>query len=403
MAAVLGLLADFAAGVAADVVSSIFGDALASVGSMAIYGLAEYFKWLDNIFAEALDSFVEAQPDPVVGTDPRGIVNVAKKMLWATVTTGVIVGKEVAEELFLELIQEGFSNAVQTSVGGALQTIFNIWRGSFPPNPDELEDVIEVIDAIDNDTAVLLVAMTGNNIPTSMYRILRGWRRFVDNKTRSIRTQIMTALAKWNDAMSLYYEVARSLAEQELVNSLQVIREVYHKGIAIIDMVAERALARLQELKVELLAVKEYLNMGVIDSETAKLVAAENLAEAEATYNTYTNIRDKILALLENVSINLDNVIANIDDIITRYVTHLSKFIEAGAVDLTPEYEKIQDIIKKLIAYRMATENRTNITYTITPWGSGTTSIITGGGYYTPVEEATYTLLVQVYYETEQY
>jgi len=39
----------------------------------------------------------------------------------------MVLSAEVAEELFMELIQEGFSNAVQFTIGGAIQNILAFW------------------------------------------------------------------------------------------------------------------------------------------------------------------------------------------------------------------------------------------------------------------------------------
>ena len=100
---------------------------------------------------------------------PAGMLDVMNRFIRATAQVGMVIGPEVAEELFMELIQEGFSNAIQTSLGGAFQSMLNVWRGGAPPSPDELDTLIGKVADMDEDTLALMIALSGSNLPTTFY------------------------------------------------------------------------------------------------------------------------------------------------------------------------------------------------------------------------------------------
>jgi len=395
MSAIAKFLGGVAGAVGLKILDPLINDALKGVGDIIRTEFGINVGYVKNVTAEAMDSMLETDPHGNVGVDPSGIVYVMQEMLRATARIGILIGSEVAEELFMELVQEGYSNAIQTSIGGALQSILNVWRGSMPLNPDEASEVVRLIDVMDSDTCALLIAQAGNNLPTTFFRAIRGWKDYVDDQTRSLRLQLMEILRKWNEAIAWLHELAVALAHSELQQSLQAIREAYAKAFALIDMVGERALSRLQELLIECRTAKEWLNMGVITEDEANLVASENEAEADVTFNTYTSMRDTILSTLANVDVTLDNLVSKIDDMINRYLAHLNNMINASQLDFSEEFNKLQEALKKVVAYRHAKENVTKLEYPVTLSGTGTTGVAPGATTY---EVTTYTLMLEVSY-----
>jgi len=362
----LAKIGGIAGGIAGEIASRLLGDLIDASGDIArteaIIRLGIAKSW----FAEAFDSMVEGTPNATIGMSPDGMIEVANRMLRATAYFGLAVGAEVAEELFMEMIQEGFSNSIQTSIGGALQAMLNVWRGGMPPNPDELEAIVGKVVDLDEDTLALLIAMTGNNLPTTFFRVSRGFDQYVDNDIRLIREQLIDALNKLNRAISWLYERSRMIAEGELDEALSVLKEMYNKGINLLDHVAERALSRLQELKTECETAKNWLAYSQAYPETpliteleASYVAIENLEEARATFNTYQSIKQTIETTLNNADIQIKRIIEEIDAVIGRYVEHLNNVVQVGAIDYTEVLNKLTNALEKVKAYRGAIENQT--------------------------------------------
>ena len=370
MSSAVGLakIGGIAGGIAGELLSSLLGDMVDAVGDIArteaIIRIGVAKEW----FAEAFDGMVEARPHGNIGVAPDGLIDVAQRMLKATAYFGLAVGSEVAEELFMEMIQEGYSNAIQTSIGGALQAMLNVWRGGMPPNPDELEAVVGKIVDLDENTFALLVSMTGCNLPTTFFRISRGFDQFVDEDVRLIREQLADVLTKMNSTITWLYERARYIAEGELEDALNVLKEIYGKGINLLDSIAERALSRLQELKIECETAKKWYEYTLAYPETpliteteAFYVAVENREEAKATYNTYLSIKQTIENTLANADIAVDSIVAKIDEIVEKYVNHLNEMVKAGLIEYSGEIDKIVKAMEKVKAYRNAVENKTSL------------------------------------------
>jgi len=325
-------------------------------------------KLVYNWSAEAFDGLVEGEPHPTIGMHPSGMLDVLERFLRATAQIGILVGPEVAEELFMELIQEGFSNAIQTSLGGAFQTMLNVWRGAYPPNPDELDTIIGKVEDMDTDTLALLIAMSGSNLPTTFYRISRGFDLYVEDKLKIIREQLIDALNKLNYVIAWLHEISKNLALHEYEQALNVIREAYTKAINLIDQVGERALSRLQELKTECETAKAWFDYSqlyperpLITETEATYVAVENRLEAEATFNTYTRIKEIVENTLANVDVQIDTIVSKINDVVKLYADHLNNIISSSKIDFSEVISKINEALEKVKAYRSAKDTSTKL------------------------------------------
>jgi len=383
VAEVLAKFAGAGGALIGEMIGSLTEDFVDAAGRLLRTDVGIKLDYVKNWVAEAFDSLVEEEPHPNIGMTPKGMVSVTEKMIKATAQIGLLLGTEAAEELFMELVQEGFSNAIQTSMGGAFQTMLNIFRGGAPPTPDELETVVGKVVDMDSDTLAFIIAATGSNLPVTFYRVSRGFDLFVQQDTNVIRQQLTDALVKLNHAISWVHELARELSVRELEEALSVIKEAYSKGISLLDSVAERALSRLQELKTELQTAKEWYNYTQLYPETpiltetdANMVAIENELEADATFSSYQALKSTIENTLANVDVDLQNIVDKIDSVIQLYVDHLNRFIEAGAVDYTEELDKIQEALQKVIAYRNAVENETTTTTPVEVVGETTTTTL---------------------------
>jgi len=368
MAESASLLGGVAGGALGELVGAFLGDFLSGVAAYMRTEIAIGLGFIWNWTAEAFDGLVEGEPDSTIGMAPAGMLDVMNRFIRATAQVGMVIGPEVAEELFMELIQEGFSNAIQTSLGGAFQSMLNVWRGGAPPSPDELDTLIGKVADMDEDTLALMIALSGSNLPTTFYRVSRGFDLYVDDRMKLIREQLIDVLNRLNYVISWLYEVSKNLAMHELEDALGVIKESYSKAINLLDDVGERALSRLQELKTECETAKAWLDYSNLYPETPLVtdtevtyVAVENRLEAEATYGSYQRIKEIIENTLANVDVQVEEIVSKINDVIAKYVEHLNNMIASGKMDFTEEMDKIQAAIQKVIAYRNAVDTSTKI------------------------------------------
>ena len=352
--------------------------------------------WLKSMTADAFDSFIEEEPHANVGLSSSGLVNIFERFMKTVAYASTILPVEIVEELYTEMIQEGFSNAIQVSIGGAFQSILSVWRGGFPLNADEASEVVESVEDLDADTIGLLVAQSGSNVPTSMFRMKQGFDRYVEKELIALRTQLFEITNRLNDIIAYKVDRSTEIALRQLDESLNVIREAYSKAISLYDMVLERALSRLQELKNECETVKSWLEWSqehpdtpIISQSEADIIATENMLEAQSIVNSVDSILTNIDNSLSGFDVTLDTVLSNIDACVSNEVTHLNKMIQQGVLDVQEAITKINNAIDILVAYRNASDLQTSPSTSLEKSVSGVGT--------TPTPPETYSITITVY------
>ena len=262
------LLGKTGASIFRDIIDYFVGDSVRGASSWAKVELADNIGFLRDITAECFDSMIEEETHQNTALSASGLINIFRVFMKTVAKASVVMPIAIVEELYTEMIQEGFSNAIQVSIGGAFQTILSTWRGGYPLNADEASEVIEAVEDLDADTMGLLIAQSGSNIPTSLFRIKQGFDRWVERELISLRTQLFEISNRLNDLMSYKVDRSAEIALRQLDEALEVYREAYSKAISLIDSVCERALSRLQELKNECETVKAWLEWSTSHPET---------------------------------------------------------------------------------------------------------------------------------------
>ena len=350
--------------------------------------------WLKTITADALDSLIEEEPHANTAISTAGLTDIFERFMRAVAQASMILSADIAEELYTEMLQEGFSNAIQVSVGGALQSLLSTWRGGYPLSYDEASELFEVVEDLDADTLGLLLAQSGSNIPTSIFRVKQGFDRWVERELIALRTQLFEISNRLNDILAYRVDRGTDIAIRQYNDALQVLREAYSKAVSLIDQVCERALSRLQELKNECETFKmwyewslEHPETPIVSEDEITMLATENKLEAEAIVTSVNAILSKIESSLASFDIELDTVLNSIDTCVAHGATHLNKMIQQGIIEISEVVEKINDAVNILLAYRNAVDLQT----------SKTTSLTTSVGYegYTPPQPGAFTVTFQ--------
>ena len=342
-----------------DITNAVLGDVLRGGSMWLRVQVVKKFDRLKSSFAQMYDAIADATPDTNVGISPDGISETFEKMCEETAKLVMYLSSEIADEMYAETIQEAFSNAIQYNLGGALQSILNIWRGAYPPSYDEIDEIITCLEDMDSDLASLLIAQAGSNIPTTQWRIQMGFNRLVDDKLLALRGQMHEIATRMNDMSIWLHDRAYTLALREFDSAVMTIRDAYERAIGLIDQMCERTLARLFELKGELETMnnwwtytKEHPDDPIVDAEEVYKVALENLLEAQATYNTLTAMLSYVDSALGELSIDITDVINKVNTIVNKNIDLYNQMLMAGQLDLSEIQQKIDEIMQKVSAYR---------------------------------------------------
>ena len=362
------------AGVGGSVATALFQtiiqDALAGGSDWLKVTFAISQGWTRSTFEKVYDYIADSEPHDNVGITSDGILDVFEAMLEETTKLEVFVGKEIAQEMFAETIQEALSNAVQYNLGGAVQSILNIWRGSYPLSYDEIDEVITTLEDMDSDLASLLIAQAGSNLPATEWRMKVGFDRYIEDKLIALRGQLHEIVTRINDMVIWLHERSYTNALRQFDNALNALNDAYERAIGLTDMTCERALARLFELKGELKTVSEWWNYtkehpedAIIDHDEVYKVSLENKLEAEATYNTVLQVLSAVDSSLTNLTVDLTGITSKVKDVVTKCVNIYDNIIWSGQLNVSDVIKKINEIIQKVSAYRHSVNLQTEISY----------------------------------------
>jgi len=305
------------------------------------------------------DEMQECYPDMLTGMAPEGLAYLFEQMIRAVVISSMVLTEELAEELFTEMLQEGFSNSIQTSVGGALTTALNYWRGGQPLNADEIEQVYQNIDKFDDNVAVFLAASAGNNVLATQYRAAVGFDRHVEDQISQLRWQLRWHVDRYNDAACWPWERHFYVVGRAYEEGLSAIEAAYRRAMAIYDHVCERALSRIQELISEVETLKSWYewtqqhpDKPLVDEGTAELTLMEDEMELDAVYNSAMQALETVDTQLESLVFNVKPLLEEVERFMYAYSRWLNRFIEAGKIDFTEQLDKINETFRKLAAIR---------------------------------------------------
>jgi hypothetical protein len=348
-------------------VDAYFFDYIRGSGIVFRTEVARASNTVKSITAEAMDSMIEGDPDPNVALKPSGIVNIMDSFIKTVAQASLFLSTDIAGDLYTRMLQQGFANAMQTTIAGALQSLLAVWRGGYPLSYDQASILIEAIEDIDKDVLGLLLAQSGSNVPTSYFYVKRGFDQYVENQLINLRTQLFEISNKLNDLIAWKVERSTELALRRYSDALNVVVEAYNKAISLIDLVCERALSRLQELKNECETTLAWYNYSlehpdqpIISEEEANLLGNENYMEADKVYSSVTSILEKIDDKLSTFDYDVSTVISNIDDAVTVEVDHLNKVVQQGLWSVNTLIDTINEALKILVAYRNAVDLRTS-------------------------------------------
>lgn len=359
-------------GIIAAIKEGLFGalGGIASDKAEALLNLG-LFKGLKSNFGELIaltfDSIVDSDSDEITGISPAGITNIVNQFIETTVLASTIIDKEIAGELFGEMIQEGVSNAIQTSLGGALQTMFNVKRGSFPGLQDYNRDFPKLVSDSDISLVGLLSAAAGLNLTSTAGDLVIGANeeleriyRLHQNQIENVLTQINTHSIgiKANAIVGIHTVVSRWILLP--IEVAMVYAEVLRR-------IAEEHLSRLNELDDSLEAIKKYTELTdeagnpLIPDATAEIEALKIKAEVEAsqaTYNEFLTSLDTVynetMTMIEGslTSTELTSILDGYKAVINELITLLNTINTPDTTIRDNLANKLELLLKHVAAYR---------------------------------------------------
>ncbi len=306
---------------------------------------------------EPLVVIEDAKPDVAFGMDNDGVTDALHGIVWSSVKT-MFVHPELADEFVMEMISEGVSNAMQYNLGGAVQAILNVWRGAYPLEPGEINDIVgNQLDVLDDAAAFVLMAMAGANIPATAAYATAGVNRLLQQEWGAGEARLVDVASRIESLALFFHTVAEQVATRVLV---EAIEEPVTKAEHIANMLRymyERAAARLQEYLAELYIMKYYKDAGVLKDESARQMAAVVVAEAHSLYEAVLEQESVLLSALDAVTTVdlrpvIDEVVAVLAEVARALVGAPAAAAEAAGGELDQLHSKLVSALTTLTMVR---------------------------------------------------
>ena len=345
--------------IASDFIRGFYQPFTEGTGNIARWEIGKKLG-IKNWFAQAYDSFTDAEANPVIGYSAAGMMHVVYELFEASIRMSMVVEGEMIEELFLEMLQEGLSNAIQYSYGGAWQSQLNVYRGASPPYADDVDDVMRLGKRMDEKLRSFLVASTGASIPNFGRQALSAFQRHISDELTHLRPWFTDKLRDRDDAyyrpLVQLHTIAMSYAEAQAEKAWMMWRRAYD----MINDAARRYLARVNELLDELESVKVWHDAELISEDDATLIAREIKEEGNVIESYFDELENTIISEAQTVEqeITCDfdpvfNVISRFDNLAYNLCTwygEISKSLTEDFIAL------IEETLKRLRAYRYYSE-----------------------------------------------
>ena len=310
-----------------------------------------------KMFYGTFDDMTEAEPNLVTGYAPAGLTNIFDYLIRASLTLSMFMGEEMAEEILLELLQEGISNSIQTSIGGAFQTILNVYRGSQPVYGDDVSNIPLYWDNVDDKINVFNIASSGMNFLGSLHYLLQGVHTRADDEFReiyhtltSLTTRAIEEELWW---LLTYMELARNNILQRLRDAMDISQRYAEIVIGLLQDAIGRCNDMIQDIETEI----SRLESGTTTEDNAKLVKDSVVNDFDALKKSVDEAYLGLLSLIDKVTHTLDTTDFDLyEDALNRYRTAIRNIInEANRIYiswLNEQYSKVYKLLDMMLCYR---------------------------------------------------
>ena len=275
-----------------------------------------FAKWrlTKNVFAiprarSALQRILDVPKDEVVGMDTSGIVDLIMEFLDASVAYMWYVDEAMANQLWLQMIQQSIAYAMYPTHAGSLGTIANTYSGGMYMSPMQIADIGRNVDSVDTGLASFLTAQTGQNLPSASFALYNGMQQRLEIDLREIARSIDVLLDEWNNAMLWYIRRYLDFTHDYLEEALQLKLKGADRAYSSLEDVAETVLTRVVELTDALEAVRQWYDDGLVSEDELKEFSIRVKAEALASDADYDEIKNQMISQVDTIDENWDNYI----------------------------------------------------------------------------------------------
>jgi len=310
-----------------------------------------------RVFYGTFDDLTEAEPNILMGYSPGGLTNIFDFLIRASLYLSAFMGEEMAEEILLELLQEGVSNAIQTSIGGAFQTIMNVYRGGQPIYGDDIANMPSYWNNVDDKINVFNVASSGMNYLGSLHYLLQGVHSNTDDMFREVYHTLTSISTRAVEEELWWILTYMELARNNILQRLRDIADITQRYVEIAIDVLEDGIGRCNDMIQEIETEISRLDSGMTTEDNSQLIKDELEAEFDALKRSIDEAYNNLLNHIDNVQHTLItediNEYKNALNMYRDAIREMMNTVNKAYIDyLNEQYRKVYNILDMLLCYR---------------------------------------------------
>jgi len=299
-------------------------------------------SWLgDPKIAETLQSVLSAEKDEVTGLSAKGIVDTIAQFIDKTLDFAIAVDAAVAQQLFVQMVQQSVAYAISNSHAGAVGTLCNVYSGSASIHPFEVERVAMYADLIDRSLKAFLSASAGLNIPALTLKLQHGANQRIAEVFRQLQTQIDRLIDEWNDQHLDQYRHYITMARNRFQDALEMYENIVTRVYTLIEQMAQEHLSRIAEQLDTLEGARAWFDGGYISEDELREIAVRVNLEREASQDNWEEMVEELSSLIEETT----------RDWKVHVMTLYYEYVDAKALYLTVISRSIRSVISGIVKY----------------------------------------------------
>jgi len=221
-----------------------------------------------------------------------------------------IVGENVANALFTQMIHQSIAYAIHTSHAGAVGTVCNVFSGSASLSGSVSSNIAANADLADRASKGLIAAASGLNLPALGFELTRGCNTRIDAVYNRILTQASTLLDEWNSLALSYYRNYNTACRTRLESALTMLEQVTTKAYAFLDKTAGVHLTRLAEQLDTLTGAYAWWEGTLMTDDEIRQIAIRIDLERQASEQNFDDYVNEMTASISGGTGDWDDMVA---------------------------------------------------------------------------------------------
>lgn len=259
------------------------------------------------MMGDVMQQILNADKSPLTGLSTHGIMESMFNFIDKTMDLGWVVNEQMANAMFMHMIQQSIAYAIHQSHGGAVQTVCNVYSGSTSVQGMAAAQIADMSDLIDDDSKAFIGAAAGLNIPSLAFEYTKGANSRITEVYKKVVSQIESLTDKWNNTVMSYYDHYGVMCRTKMQEALEMKENILAKAYTFLETVSKEHLARISEQIDTVSGAISWFGAGFTSAGELDQICIRVDIEREASEAHFDQYVDEVLSGIEDALLDWDS------------------------------------------------------------------------------------------------